>query len=85
MKIIIKSKKDGVRIRFRLPLVFMKTRLFLKIISSDKEKDEKYNNKERKAELKKAYKGVKKYIKENGHFNLVEVKSADGDIVLIRV
>ena len=84
MKIIIKSKKDGVRIHFHVPLVFMKTRLFLKTISSDEEKDEKYN-KERKAELKKAYKGVKKYIKENGHFNLVEVKSADGDIVLIRV
>ena len=35
--------------------------------------------------MKKAYKVLKDYIKENGHFVLVHVVSSDGDIVKITV
>lgn len=32
---------------------------------------------------KRFYKAIKTYIKENGHFTLVDVKSNDGSIVKI--
>ena len=34
---------------------------------------------------KTGYKALRKYIKENGHFTLVEVHSNDGDEVVISV
>lgn len=35
--------------------------------------------------IKKSYKAIREYIKEHGHFTLMEVNSADGDKIHIRI
>ena len=35
--------------------------------------------------FKEAYSILKKYIKENGHFYLVDIQSGDGETVRIRI
>lgn len=87
MKVIIKESADKRGIRLHLPLAFIKTRIFSKYLSEHND-DGNYDPEELKhyrENIKQGYKVLKKYIKENGHFNLVEVYSNDGGIVLIRV
>ena len=78
MKIIIKrnSKK---KLTFRVPLVLMKSKSFLLMISKNINEDDKKNIKL----ITTLYKDVKKYIKSNGHFTLLEVDSDQGDKVKI--
>ena len=78
MKIIIKrnSKK---KLTFHVPLVLMKSKSFLLMISKNINEDDKKNIKI----IPTLYKDVKKYIKSNGHFTLLEVDSNQGDKVKI--
>ena len=38
-----------------------------------------------RAQVREMYAALRRVIKQNGHFNVVEVESADGEKVLIRV
>lgn len=85
--------KHGIRrINLALPNSMLKSRLAVKIIrnglQSDIDKGKKpvispdYFTRER---LKVFYNCLKQVIKRHGHFNLVEVRSADGTTVIIRI
>lgn len=85
--------KHGIRrIYLALPNALLKSRLAVKIIRSGLESNTEdgkppvispdYITRER---LKMFYKCIKGVIKQNGHFNLVEVDSSDGTKVIIRI
>lgn len=78
MKIVIRSE-DSKKLVLRFPLVFIKSRLFLKIISLSEEHIVVSDI------IKKAYKELKKFIRENGHFVLINVISSDGTKVKVVV
>ena len=80
MKIKIKSN-DGFRLNLWLPTSFLKSNFIFKMIF--KKSNVAIDN--HKKTIKLAYKTLKKYKKENGHFTLLDVVSADGDIVKIRI
>lgn len=87
MRIIIRVDKDrekSLRFSFILPTSLVKTKWIWKfaIKSADENKQEEIIQ-ARKFVLY-GYKALKKYIKENGHFTLVEVMSEDA-YVKIRV
>ena len=83
MKIIIKNgwKKEFT---LRIPTRLIKWKWIysfgLKQISDEKTKQEIMTFKENSSCF---YKTIKKYIKENGQFTLVDIKSSDGEIVKI--
>ena len=79
MRIKVYSPEEKVRINLLLPNSLIKSKLVWDSIK-------KYGNIEfdRKV-MKKVYKVLKDYIKENGHFVLVHVVSSNGDIVKISV
>ena len=81
MRITIHQKK-GRSFHLRLPTFFLKSRLFSFVISKiDKGMDEYSLRKS----IKAAYKGLKRFIKTNGHFYLARIKDAKGDTVTIRI
>ena len=77
MKIKVINKGEKVKINLVLPNSVIKS----KIISSSIQKYVGDNIP--KDVMKKIYQVIKEYIKENGHFNLVEVDSKDGTFVKI--
>ena len=77
MKIKVINKGEKVKITLVLPNSVIKT----KIIGSSIQKYVGDNI--TKDIMKKIYQVIKEYIKENGHFNLVEVDSKDGTFVKI--
>ena len=77
MKIKVINKEEKVKINLVLPNSVIKT----KIIGSSIQKYVGDNIP--KDVMKKIYQVIKEYIKENGHFNLVEVVSKDGTFVKI--
>ena len=79
MRIKVINKEEKVKINLVLPNSVIKS----KIISSSIQKYVGDNIP--KDVMKKIYQVIKEYIKENGHFNLVEVDSKDGTYVKIRV
>ena len=80
MKIHIKSN-DGYGIKLWLPTSLMKSKFILKNIKKYGGIDiEPLMNL-----LPKIYKTLKKYTKKHGHFTLVDVRSSDGDKVIIKV
>lgn len=98
MKIKVKTGRNGEekkrvrRIYLVLPNSMLKSRLAAKIIregAKRREEDGKpavvsFDCVTREL-LKTLYKSLKTVIKQNGHFNLVEVEAADGTKVLIRI
>lgn len=85
--------KHGIRrINLVFPNALLKSRLAVKIIRSGIESE---NAKGKSVAidpdsitrdlLKTCYKCLKQVIKEQGHFNLVEVSSCDGTEVIIRI
>ena len=79
MKIRVVNKKDKVNIRLSFPSSILKTKLVTKnIFKNSKENIDKET-------ISKMYKILKEYIKENGHFTLVEVVSKDGTYIKISV
>ena len=81
MKVIIKEGRH--RISLRLPTGFLKFRFVAKAIA--KEIEGEIDPETLQKSIKTAYKGLKEYIKENGHFNLIEAKGSNGESVLIRL
>ena len=79
MRIKVISKEDKVKINLVLPNSVIKS----KIIGSSIQKY--IGDNITKDIMKKIYQVIKEYIKENGHFNLVEVDSKDGTYVKIRL
>ena len=77
MRIKVINKEENVKINLVLPNSVIKS----KIISSSIQKYVGDNIP--KDIMKKIYQVIKEYIKENGHFNLVEVDSKDGTFVKI--
>ena len=79
MKLKVISKEDNIRINLHLPLCMIKTRFITNVIfkNTNMVVDCKV--------VKKIYRQLKKYIKKNGHFDLLEVCSTDGTIVKITV
>lgn len=84
MRILIKNQKDGPRfLWFAVPLCLIKTKLAAKIICSNDKID--MDPAELHQRIKHAYKKLKRYTKEHGHFYLVEVHEKDGGVVKIRI
>lgn len=77
MRIKVINKEEKVKINLVLPNSLIKS----KIIGSSMQKYVGDNIS--KNIMKKIYQIIKEYIKENGHFNLVEVDSKDGTFVKI--
>lgn len=79
MKVLIKNS-DSKSIRLFLPLFFLKSKFFWGIIIKLSKNDKfDYRN------IIQIYDALKKYVKENGHFNLIYIESSDGGIIKIRV
>ena len=77
MRIKVINKEHKVKINLVLPNSVIKS----KIIGSSIQKY--VGDNVPKDIMKKIYHVVKEYVKENGHFNLVEVDSKDGTYVKI--
>ena len=80
MKIYIKSN-DGHNIKLWLPTSLLKSKFILNNIKKSGGTDIEPLMKL----IPIIYKTLKKYIKEHGHFTLVDVRSSDGDKVIIKV
>ena len=85
MKIIIKENKDKRGLRFHFPLFIVKTRMFSRFISKKNKEFKKKTYEEYRAFIKPAFKELKRYIRAKGHFYLVEIESAEGEIIKIKV
>ncbi|MBR1847152.1 MAG: hypothetical protein IJ787_05505 [Bacilli bacterium] len=83
MKIVIRSMDGPKHLTLRFPLVFLKTRLAARILANNDEF--KIDAKELHKRISSAYKFLKSYIKKNGHFDLVNVRSHEGDHIQIRL
>ena len=82
MKIVIKDKKERKNIVLYFPLSFIKMPFVIKKLNSSNNVNLPEENKEL---LNEIYKVLKQFVKENGHFNLVEINGNNGDVVLIRI
>lgn len=79
MKIKVISPEEKVKINISIPTILIKSKLVLNNIN-------KYAGVDIDVDIfRKMYKSLRTYIKENGHFNLVEVNSKDGNYIKIRV
>ena len=79
MRIKVISKEEKVKINLVLPTSLIKSKIILNKIKNYSKVDLDLNI------FKNMYKVLKDYIKENGHFNLVEVITNDGEYIKIRV
>lgn len=80
MKIYIKDA-EGPCFKFYLPTSLLKNKLFRNIIlKNNYDLDDDFIN-----SIPIIYKHLKSFIKEYGHFNLIEIKSSDSNLVIIRV
>ena len=79
MKIRVKNKDEKINILLFFPLWVIKTKLVASLINNYGKVD---INKE---DINNMYNIIKEYIKENGHFTMVEVETEDGTYVKIRV
>ncbi len=81
MRISIYDKGDGHRIRLYVPNALLSSRLIWRLAG-------KYggNSLPLNAEqLRELTLSVRRYVRQNGHIDLVQVESADGDQVHIRL
>ena len=79
MKIRVLNKEEKINIRLALPLCLIKSNLVISSIIKSRKLDIK------KEVFTDGYQILKEYIKENGHFTMVEVEAKDGTYVKIRV
>jgi hypothetical protein len=79
MKIRVLNKEEKINIRLALPLCLIKSKLVISSIIKNSKMDIK------KEVFTDVYQILKEYIKENGHFTIVEVEAKDGTYVKIRV
>lgn len=85
----IRVKADGHNINLWLPNSLLKSRFVYGIIKSSVKRNAK-NEEDNQIpithkQLVEMYNVIKQCVKANGHFNLVEVESHDGEKVLIRI
>ena len=94
MTIYVKSKSEDKKrtIRLWVPLWLLKQKWLLNIFYKEAKKKNNGGKETEQEEIEKinaltkqTYKDLKKFIKTNGHFNLVEVDAKDGTRVKIRV
>jgi hypothetical protein len=78
MKLIVVDKNsiNNKGITFVLPTIFIKSKVFWKFVYKEKDYQVSVNI------FKKLYKQIKKYIRINGHFTLLEVMN---DNYLVKV
>lgn len=88
------GKKHGVRLSLVFPNALLKSRLAFKIIKRDLERRQKESPEKLPvlsadsvdhAVIRKTYSALKTVLKNNGHFVFVDVQSADGVRVLIKI
>lgn len=82
MKLLVISKELKRPIRLRLPNSLLKSRWLWKTIRKNN-KDNDFDFILMEKIIRDGYKELKKFIKTNGHFTLVEVIDGDGEIVRI--
>ena len=85
MKILVKNKSgEGPRrIALWVPLWLIKSRFICHLIANHAEVG--MDGQDFHRCIREGYKALKAYVKANGHFNLVEVKSHDGTRVKIKI
>ena len=71
MKITVKQNK--VKFSLYFPLFFLKSAEFTNLITK---------NEEIQISFKPYYRILKKYIKENGHFDIIEIESKEAKITI---
>ena len=81
MKIKVKPNEGKITFRLWLPTSILKS----KFITKQLLKYCKGTNIDFSHIMPVLYKSFKKYIKENGHFILIDVVSSEGDKVVVRV
>lgn len=81
MKVAISYKSKKKNINFWLPNSVIKTKVFWRWISNDIN----LNNEDLIYILRSLYKQLKKYVKQNGHFYLITIKTNDGKLVTIKM
>ena len=88
----IRVKADGHNFALWLPTSLLKGRLGYSIVKHALQGNDDEGEQSRKrevvvtrAQVKEMYAVLRRAIKERGHFNVVEVESAKGERVLIRV
>lgn len=83
MRVLIKSEqKKGFNLIF--PNVMVKSKTLWKMILRSLNVEE--TEIERTiVQIKKIYKDLKTYIKKCGHFNLIEVYSNNGEVIIVRI
>ena len=74
MKIIINS--EDINKKIYLPNCLIKSKFILNKLSKD-------NNEELKKFIISIYKDLRKYIRKNGHFIIVDIESNDGENIKI--
>lgn len=77
MKIKISSKENNYKLVFFLPTSLIKTRLFWNLLNNDCIHGSYYL-------ARLSYRSLKKYIKANGHFTLIDIQS-NNNIIEIKV
>lgn len=65
------------------PLWVIKTRLFAWVLSQDDEHH--IDPKAFRIAAKACYAALRQYVKEHGHFNVVEIHGSEGEEILIRL
>lgn len=83
MKVIVKEKSKTV-FSINLPLALLKSKFIVKFIAK-KSNGVHMDIKELSKKIPTLYKEIRKYIKHHGHFNLVELKSSNGDEIIIKL
>ena len=88
----IRVKADGHNFALWLPTSLLKGRIGYAIVKRALQGNDDEGEQSRKrevvvtrAQVKEMYAVLRRTIKERGHFNVVDVQTADGEKVLIRV
>ena len=93
----IRVKAEGIRLRLWFPLSVLKSRLGYTIVqraltrevnkrgATKPEQQQQANSPITRKQVVEMYNSLRQCVKENGHFNLVEVNTHDGEKVTIRV
>lgn len=84
MKIVVISPDMKHPIRLLFPTSFLKSRLMWKLIAN-KTKESSIDYKQVRLISHLIYRDLRKFVKRNGHFDVVNVTSTSGEQVTIRV
>ena len=84
MKIVVISPDMKHPIRLLFPTSFLKSRLMWKLIANNT-KESSIDYKQVRLISHLIYRDLRKFVKRNGHFDVVNVTSTSGEQVTIRV